>query len=163
MSTCQWLEPRLFVNETSVITFLLSSELRLHQEKPYREAATRFWERLYVYWDNRWFNCESGLISMYLNIYYIIIQSILSLLATPWAWMETFLTAGFWISRVIQGWPTSVNMSGSWVFQSCHYAQASKFPGLYRFAYFRKYNRVLNVRLNMTGQSFIGFWTCVHV
>ena len=75
-------EPRLFVNETTVSTFWLSSELRLHQEYPYRKAPTRFLERLNVYWAKRWFNCESRLYSTYFNLHYIILQSIFSLLAT---------------------------------------------------------------------------------
>ena len=55
---------------------------------------------------------------------------------------------GFWISRVIQGWPIFVNISGSWVFQDCYYTQASEFPGLHKFAYFRKYD----------GSKYVSAW-----
>ena len=37
---------QLFVKKTTVSTFWLSSELRLHREWPYRAATTRFLERL---------------------------------------------------------------------------------------------------------------------
>ena len=45
--------------------------------------TTRFLERLDVYWVNHYFSCESRLISTYFNLYYIIIQSIFSILAAP--------------------------------------------------------------------------------
>ena len=68
---------------------------------------------------------------------------------------ESWIMPGFRIFIVVQGWPIFVNISGFWVFQACHYAQASKFPGLHRFVYFRKYDRGLNIRRNATKE---GFW-----
>ena len=35
-------------------------------------------------------------------------------------------------------------MSRFWIFQDCHYAQASEFSGWHRFAYFSKYGMVLS-------------------
>ena len=40
------------------------------------------------------------------------------------------------------------------VFQDCHYAQASEFPGLYMFANFCKYDRVLNIRRDAIKEGF---------
>ena len=57
-------------------------------------------ERLDVYWDNRSFNCKSRLILTYFE-QIVFIQSIPSLLATPWAWIEPFLTfAKFKVDRL---------------------------------------------------------------
>ena len=37
---------------------------------------------------------------------------------------------------------------------SIHYAQASDFPGLYRFPYFHKYDMVLNIRRDAIKEGF---------
>ena len=61
-------------------------------------------------------------------------------------------------------------MSRFWIFQDCHYAQASEFSGLHRFAYFRKYDKILSsVEMQLRKGSkysrianMSGFCRCKH-
>ena len=89
-----------------------------------------------------------------------------------------FLKRVLHMSRVL-------NMSAFWIFQDCQYARVLNFPGYTGFTYFHKYDRVLNMHrdtsmknfrhnnvwiiysdnakvLNMSGQSFTGFWICLR-